>query len=92
MYRSPNFIYFWEFSHLKENRTQDHGAGGKAIGSPTTIHINITATSFRLLCIGLRSDDIRYGISRGERSQANDAGEDTVGYLVIIYVQVSVKG
>ena len=66
-------------------RTENHGASGKAIGSPTTIHTNITATSFRLLGIGLQSIDIRYGMySREERSQANDAGEVIVGYLVII--------
>ena len=76
---------FLELSHLKEYRTEDHGAGGKGIGSPTTIHTNFTATSFRLLGIGLKLINIRYGMySREERSRVNDAGEVTVGYLVII--------
>ena len=49
----------------------------------------MTVTSFRLLGIGLRSIDIRYGMySSEERSRANDAGEDTVGYLVIIYYYI----
>ena len=56
------FDIFLEFSHLKEYRTQDNGAGGMAVGSPTTIHTNITATSFRLLGIGLRSDVVMYGM------------------------------
>ena len=55
-------ISFWNLEFLKEYRTQDHGAGGKAIGSLTIIHTNITATSFKLLGIGLRSIDIRDGM------------------------------
>ena len=62
----------------------------RAIGSPTTTHGNKTATSFRLLGMGLWWLDMRYGIcSREERSQAHDAGEGTVGYLVIIYKYIT---
>ena len=83
---SGHQIYLFGIFNLKEHRTQDHGAGGKAIGYPTTIHTNITATSFTLLGTGLRSIDIRYGLYRREdRSQAHDVGEVTVAYLVIVY-------
>ena len=44
-----NFVNFSKYSHIQNYRTQDHGAYGRPIGSPTTIHTNIPAITVTLL-------------------------------------------
>ena len=44
-----NFVNFSKYSHIQNYRTQDHGAYGRSIGSPTTIHTNIPAITVTLL-------------------------------------------
>ena len=39
----------FKYSHIQNYRTQDHGAYGRPIGSPTTIHTNIPAITVTLL-------------------------------------------
>ena len=48
-----NFINFTKYSHIGKYRTQDQGAGGRSIGSLTTIHTNIPAISITLLDMAL---------------------------------------
>ena len=48
-----NFVNFSKYSHKEKYRTQDHGAGGRATDSLTTIHINIPAITITLLALGL---------------------------------------
>ena len=43
------FVNFSKYSHIQNYRTQDHGAYGRPIGSPTTIHTNIPAITVTLL-------------------------------------------
>ena len=38
-----NLVNFLKYSHIEKYRTQDHGAGGRPVGSLTTIHTNIPA-------------------------------------------------
>ena len=42
-------LNFSKYSHIQNYRTQDHGAYGRPIGSPTTIHTNIPAIAVTLL-------------------------------------------
>ena len=49
------FVNFSKYSHIQNYRTQDHGAYGRSIGSPTTIHTNIPAITVTLLAIELGS-------------------------------------
>ena len=44
-----NFINFSKYSHIQKYRTQDHGAGGRPVGSLTTIHTNIPAITITIL-------------------------------------------
>ena len=44
-----NFVNFSKYSHIQNYRTQDHGAYGRSIGSPTIIHTNIPAITVTLL-------------------------------------------
>ena len=41
----------FKYSHIQKYRTQDHGAGGRPIGSLTTIHTNIPAITVKVLAI-----------------------------------------
>ena len=44
-----NFVNFSKYSHREKYRTQDHGAGGRPVGSLTTIHTNIPAITITIL-------------------------------------------
>ena len=44
-----NFVNFSKYSHIQKYRTQDHGAGGRPVGSPTTMHTNIPAITITVL-------------------------------------------
>ena len=44
-----NFVNFSKYSHIQNYRTQDHGSGGRPIGSLTTIHTNIPAITITVL-------------------------------------------
>ena len=48
-----NFVNFSKYSYIQNYRTQDHGAYGRSIGSPTTIHTNIPAITVTLLATEL---------------------------------------
>ena len=49
----PNFVNFSKYSHIQKYKTQDHGAGGRPIGSITTIHTNIPAITVTVLAMVL---------------------------------------
>ena len=51
----PNFVNFSKYSHIQKYRIQDHGAGGRPIGSLTTIHTNIPAIIVTVLTMALWS-------------------------------------
>ena len=44
-----NLVNFSKYSHIQKYRTQDHGAGGRPVGSLTTIHTNIPAITITVL-------------------------------------------
>ena len=44
-----NFVNFSKYSHIEKYRTQDHGAGGRPVGSLNTIHTNIPAITITVL-------------------------------------------
>ena len=44
-----NIVNFSKYSHIQNYTTQDHDAYGRPIGSPTTIHTNISAITVTLL-------------------------------------------
>ena len=48
-----NCVNFSKYSDIQNYRTQDHGAGGRPIGSLATIHTNIPATTVILLGMSL---------------------------------------
>ena len=48
-YRLPTLVNFSKYSYIENYRTQDHGAYGRPIGSPTTIPTNIPAITVTLL-------------------------------------------
>ena len=53
LFKATNFVNFSKYSHIEKYRTQDHGAGGRPIGSLTTIHTNILAITVTVLAIAL---------------------------------------
>ena len=44
-----NFVNFSKYSHIEKYRTQDHGTGGRPVGSLNTIHTNIPAITITVL-------------------------------------------
>ena len=56
----PNFVNFSIYSHIQKYRTQDHSAGGRPIGSLTTIHTNIPDITVTVLAMALWSVRILY--------------------------------
>ena len=48
-----NFVNFSKYSHVENYKTKDHGAGGRLIGSLTTIHTNIPTITITLLAMRL---------------------------------------
>ena len=46
-------VNFSKYSHIQKYRTQDHGAGGRPIGSLTTIHTNIPSITVTVLAMAL---------------------------------------
>ena len=44
---------FSKYSHIEKYRTQDHGAGGRPIGSLTTMHTDIPTVPITLLGMAL---------------------------------------
>ena len=44
-----NFFNFSKYSHIEKYRTWYHGAGGRPVGSLTTIHTNIPAITITIL-------------------------------------------
>ena len=47
-----NFVNFSKYSHIQNYWTQDYGAYGRSIGSPSIIHTNIHAIAVSLLATG----------------------------------------
>ena len=44
-----NFVNFSKYSHIQKYRTLGHGAGGRPVGSLTTIHTNIPTITITVL-------------------------------------------
>ena len=44
-----NLANFSKYSHIEKYKTQDHGAGGRPVGSLTTIYTNIPAIAITYL-------------------------------------------
>ena len=52
-FRLPTLSTFSKYSHIQKYRTQDCGAGGRPIGSLTTIHTNIPTITITVLGMAL---------------------------------------
>ena len=52
-FKLPTLSTFSKYSHIQKYRTQDCGAGGRPIGSLTTIHTNIPTITITVLAMEL---------------------------------------